>query len=173
MLLGFFCLFPVIYHFFALFLAEAESSDSSKAGSDSSGESADSSEYELSSEEEDDEDEEQESAAQNVEEEGKRTETSSSSSSSTTSSSDEGEEEAETRAQSSPVGLVPEDKEDQRSREEISSKLKSRPPSPKEEVEDLKPPSPKGIPSESLLLNLYHAGQPCIISIKVFIILKY
>ncbi|XP_059214705.1 histone-lysine N-methyltransferase SETD1B-A isoform X2 [Centropristis striata] len=124
---------------------EAESSSSSKASSDSSSESADSSEYELSSEEEEDEEEREEGAAQEVEVEGKATSTSSSSSSS--SSSDEEEVKAETKPPSPPVGPVPEDKEDKRSREELSSKLKRRPPSPVEEVkEDLKPPSPKGVP---------------------------
>ncbi|XP_078127225.1 histone-lysine N-methyltransferase SETD1B-A isoform X4 [Sander vitreus] len=117
---------------------EAESSASSKASSDSSAESADSSEYELSSEEEEDEVEEQEAeAAQDVEAEGKVAQTSSSSSSSSTSSSDEEEGKTETKAPSPPPGLVSEDKEN----------LRRRPPSPAEEVtEDLKPPSPNGIP---------------------------
>ncbi|XP_038589881.1 histone-lysine N-methyltransferase SETD1B-A isoform X1 [Micropterus salmoides] len=122
---------------------ERESTASSKASSDSSGES--SSEYELSSEE--DEEEEEEVPEQDMEHEGKETKTSSSSSSSTSSSSDEEEVELETKAPSPPAGPVPEDKEDQRSREGLSSKPKLRPPSPEEEVmEDLKPPSPKGIP---------------------------
>lgn len=139
--------FPVIHNFFASSRAEAESSASSKASSDSSGESSDSSEYELSSEEEGDEEEEaEELAAQDVEDEGKVAPTSSSSSSSSTSSSDEEEGEAETEVRSPPAGPVPEDKEDQKSGEELSSKPKHRPPSPGEEVmEDLKPPSPKGI----------------------------
>ncbi|XP_074474866.1 histone-lysine N-methyltransferase SETD1B-A isoform X2 [Sebastes fasciatus] len=128
---------------------EAESSSSSKASSDSSAESADSSEYELSSEEEGDEEEEDEEAAAavDVEAEGKAVETSSSSSSSSTSSSDEEEGKTETKPPSPPAVPVPEDKEDKRSREELSSKPKRRPPSPKEEVkEDLKPPSSKGLP---------------------------
>ncbi|XP_051269225.1 histone-lysine N-methyltransferase SETD1B-A isoform X4 [Dicentrarchus labrax] len=127
---------------------EAESSDSSKASSDSSGESEDSSEYELSSEEEEDEEEEEAevTVAQDVDDEGKEVKITSSSSSSTTSSSDEEEREAETKAQSPLTRPVPEDKEDHRSREEISSKPKRRPPSPEEVMEDLKPPSPKGIP---------------------------
>ncbi|XP_051269223.1 histone-lysine N-methyltransferase SETD1B-A isoform X2 [Dicentrarchus labrax] len=127
---------------------DAESSDSSKASSDSSGESEDSSEYELSSEEEEDEEEEEAevTVAQDVDDEGKEVKITSSSSSSTTSSSDEEEREAETKAQSPLTRPVPEDKEDHRSREEISSKPKRRPPSPEEVMEDLKPPSPKGIP---------------------------
>ncbi|XP_029299946.1 histone-lysine N-methyltransferase SETD1B-A isoform X3 [Cottoperca gobio] len=123
---------------------EAESSASSKASSASSAESADSSEYELSSEEEGDEEEEGEVA---VHVEGEVKVTSSSSSSSSTSSSDEEEVKAETKAQSPPSRPIPEDKEDRRSREELSSKPKRRPPSPEEEVtEELKPPSPKGLP---------------------------
>ncbi|XP_031133639.1 histone-lysine N-methyltransferase SETD1B-A isoform X4 [Sander lucioperca] len=115
---------------------EAESSASSKASSDSSAESADSSEYELSSEEDEVEEQEAE-ATQDVEAEGKVAQTSSSSSSSSTSSSDEEERKTETKAPSPPAGPVPEDKEN----------LRRRPPSPAEEVtEDLKPPSPKGIP---------------------------
>ncbi|XP_037608232.1 histone-lysine N-methyltransferase SETD1B-A isoform X4 [Sebastes umbrosus] len=128
---------------------EAESSSSSKASSDSSAESADSSEYELSSEEEEDEEEEDEEAAAavDVEAEGKAVETSSSSSSSSISSSDEEEGKTETKPPSPPAVPVPEDKEDKRSREELSSKPKRRPPSPKEELkEDLKPPSSKGLP---------------------------
>ncbi|XP_040012508.1 histone-lysine N-methyltransferase SETD1B-A isoform X2 [Xiphias gladius] len=126
---------------------EAESSASSKASSDSSAESEDSSEYELSSEEEDDEEEEGEATAEDAEDEGRGAETSSSSSSSTSSSSDEEEGEAVAKPPSPPAGSVLEDKEDKRSKEELSSKPNRRPPSPEDEVmEDLKPPSPKGIP---------------------------
>ncbi|XP_044189173.1 histone-lysine N-methyltransferase SETD1B-A isoform X2 [Thunnus albacares] len=122
---------------------EGESSDSSKASSDSSAESDDSSEYELSTEEEDEEG----AARVDMEDDGKVAKTSSSSSSSTSSSSDEEDGEADTRPPSPPAGPVPEDKEDHRSREELSSKHRRRPPSPEEaEMEDLKPPSPKGIP---------------------------
>ncbi|XP_030290835.1 histone-lysine N-methyltransferase SETD1B-A isoform X2 [Sparus aurata] len=125
---------------------EAETSSSSKASSDSSGESDDSSEYELSSEEEEDEEEER-VMAKDAEDADKEARTSSSSSSSTSSTSDEEEEEAESKAQSPPVGTVSEDKEEQKSRAELSSKSKRRPPSPEEEMmEDMKPPSPKGIP---------------------------
>ncbi|XP_036972263.1 histone-lysine N-methyltransferase SETD1B-A isoform X2 [Acanthopagrus latus] len=125
---------------------EAESSSSSKDSSDSSGESDDSSEYELSSEEEEDEEEER-AMAKDAEDADKEARTSSSSSSSTSSTSDEEEEEAESKAQSPPVGLVLEDKEEQKSRAELSSKSKRRPPSPDEDMmEDVKPPSPKGIP---------------------------
>ncbi|KAM8743184.1 histone-lysine N-methyltransferase SETD1B-A isoform 3-T4 [Acanthopagrus schlegelii] len=125
---------------------EAESSSSSKDSSDSSGESDDSSEYELSSEEEEDEEEER-AMAKDAEDADKEARTSSSSSSSSSSTSDEEEEEAESKAQSPPVGLVLEDKEEQKSRAELSSKSKRRPPSPDEEMmEDVKPPSPKGIP---------------------------
>uniref|UniRef100_A0A8C2ZYS8 SET domain containing 1B, histone lysine methyltransferase a n=1 Tax=Cyclopterus lumpus TaxID=8103 RepID=A0A8C2ZYS8_CYCLU len=130
---------------------EGENSASSKATSDSSAESADSSEYELSSEEEEDEEEEEEGAAavQDVEVEGKEAVTSSSSSSSSISSSDEDEGKAKTKAPCPPSGTVPEDMEEHRSREELSSKPKSRPPSPEAEVtEDLKPPSPKAIPGD-------------------------
>ncbi|KAM7369030.1 hypothetical protein PAMP_013329 [Pampus punctatissimus] len=126
---------------------EAESSESSKASSDSSEESDDSSEYELSSEEEEDDEEEEGTAVVDMEDEGKVAKTSSSSSSSTSSSSDEEEGEEDTKPSSPPAGLLPEDKEDHRSREELSSKPKHRPPSPEGEVtEDLKPPSIKGIP---------------------------
>ncbi|XP_040914387.1 histone-lysine N-methyltransferase SETD1B-A isoform X2 [Toxotes jaculatrix] len=123
--------------------AEAESSASSKASSDSSAESSDSSEYELSSEEDEDEEEEGEAAAVDTEDEGKEAETSSSSSSATSSSSDEEEGEAEAKPPSPPAGLVLDDKEDKRNREELSNKAKHRPPSPEEAV---MPPSPKGIP---------------------------
>ncbi|XP_056259559.1 histone-lysine N-methyltransferase SETD1B-A isoform X1 [Seriola aureovittata] len=123
---------------------EAESSASSKASSDSSAESEDSSEYELSSEEGDD-GEERETAAEEAEDEGKEAESSSSSSSSTSSSSED-EGEAEAKPPSPPAEPVLEDKEDNRNKEDLSSKPKRRPPSPKEEVMDLKPPSPKGIP---------------------------
>ncbi|XP_068562232.1 histone-lysine N-methyltransferase SETD1B-A isoform X2 [Cebidichthys violaceus] len=127
---------------------EGQSSASSKASSDSSAESADSSEYELSSEEEEDEEEEEEEgAAQDVEPESKVAKTSSSSSSSSISSSDEDEGKAETKQPCPPSGTVAEVTEDQRSREELSGKSKCRPPSPEAEVmEDVKPPSPKGIP---------------------------
>ncbi|XP_071321272.1 histone-lysine N-methyltransferase SETD1B-A isoform X4 [Trachinotus anak] len=124
---------------------EAESSASSKASSDSSAESSDSSEYELSSEEDGDE-EKGETAAEDAEDESKEAETSSSSSSSPSSSSDEEEGEAEAKPPSPPAEPVLEDKVDKRSKEELSSKPKRRPPSPEEEVMDLKPPSPKGIP---------------------------
>nr|XP_046230287.1 histone-lysine N-methyltransferase SETD1B-A isoform X4 [Scatophagus argus] len=124
---------------------EAQSSASSKTSSDSSEESSDSSEYESSSDE-DDEEEAEALTGQDVDDEDKVSRTSSSSSSSTTSSSDEEQGEAETVAQSPPAGPVPENKEDQRSKEELSSKPKRRPPSPEEVMEDLKPPSPKRIP---------------------------
>ncbi|XP_034565071.1 histone-lysine N-methyltransferase SETD1B-A isoform X3 [Notolabrus celidotus] len=134
---------------------EAESSASSKASSDSSGESSDSSsEYELSSEEEE---EEQEATSRDVDDvDVKKAVTSSSSSSSTSSSSsDEEAEEAETKASSPPVGQVKEEKEDQRSLEELSSKVKRRPPSPKEEVmEDRKPLSPKGLPEKGSVIGV-------------------
>ncbi|XP_068429666.1 histone-lysine N-methyltransferase SETD1B-A isoform X2 [Clinocottus analis] len=130
---------------------DGESSASSKASSVSSAESADSSGYELSSEEEEDEEEEEEeetaAAVQDVEAEGKEAGTTSSSSSSSISSSDEDGGKAETKAPCAPSGTVPEDAEEPRSREALSSKLQIRPPSPEAEVkEDVKPSSPKGIP---------------------------
>ncbi|XP_041666393.1 histone-lysine N-methyltransferase SETD1B-A isoform X3 [Cheilinus undulatus] len=135
---------------------ESESSASSKASSDSSGESEDSSsEYELSSEEE--EEQEERLSRGDGDDDVKKSETSSSSSSSTSSSSssDEEEEEVETKVSSPPAGPVPEIKEEQRSTEEMSSKAKPRPPSPKEEVmEDRKPPSPKGPPVKERVISV-------------------
>ena len=148
-------LFPVVNLFFASFLAEPDSSASSKASSDSSAESSDSSaessdssDDELSSEEEED----GETAAVDVED-GKKAETSSSaSSSSSSSSSDEEGEDANTKPSSPPTGAFREVKEELRDREELSTKSKCRPPSPKEELmEDLKPPSPKSVLGECLL----------------------
>ncbi|XP_060917780.1 histone-lysine N-methyltransferase SETD1B-A isoform X3 [Labrus mixtus] len=125
--------------------SDDESSASSKARSDSSGDSDDSSsEYELSSEEEEEEDDEK--ASREVDNDVKKADTSSTSSSSSSSSSDEEGEEAKTKASSPTARPLSEEKEDQRSREELSSKANHRPPSPKEEVmEDRKPPSPKGL----------------------------
>ncbi|KAM4635161.1 histone-lysine N-methyltransferase SETD1B-A [Polymixia lowei] len=146
---------------------EVESSASSKVGSDSSAESGDSSDYESSSEEEEEEEEEEkeeeEEMAVDVVDEGKEdaVQTSSSSSSSSPSSSDE-EVEAETKVQSAATGPVPEDEEVQSSKEELRSKPKRRAHSPGEEavdpgqgkLEDLKPPSPKGVPVEEPDIDL-------------------
>lgn len=127
----------------ASFLAEAESSASSKVSSDSSTESSDSSvessdsEYELSSEEEDEEEEEM---VADDEMDGKEAVTSSSSSSSsTTSSSDEADKEVESKPPS-PLAVPVKT-------EELSIKSKHRPPSPVEEGR--KPSSPKGVPGNS------------------------
>ncbi|XP_035041005.2 histone-lysine N-methyltransferase SETD1B-A isoform X4 [Hippoglossus stenolepis] len=116
---------------------EAESSASSKVGSDSSAESEDSSENELSSEEEEEE-EKEEVETVGEDDEGKGAVTSTTSSSSSSSSSDE---EAEAKPPSPPARPVLEDKEEKRSKEVVSSKIKRRPPSPVEEKVDLKPPS--------------------------------
>ncbi|KAM3600080.1 uncharacterized protein V6R79_017094 [Siganus canaliculatus] len=143
---------------------EAESSDSSKASSASSSQSSDS-EYEVTSDEE--EEERAEVTVLDAEDEGKKTKTSSSSSSSTTSSSDDEEEEeekvqreeeAEAKAHSSPAGSTPENKDERRSREELSIKSKHRPHTPEEEEEEEevleKPPSPKGLPDKKPELSL-------------------
>ncbi|KAM3874292.1 histone-lysine N-methyltransferase SETD1B-A [Diretmus argenteus] len=139
---------------------EAESSASSKVGTDSSAESQDSSDYESSSGEE----EEEEEMVVDIEDERKDAEvqTSSTSSSSSSSSSDEDEVEAETKAPSTPLGPAPEDEEDQRPSEELSSKPKPRPPSPEEDRVDTahsnlevpKPPSPKAVPVEEPEINV-------------------
>ncbi|XP_068190920.1 histone-lysine N-methyltransferase SETD1B-A isoform X2 [Antennarius striatus] len=122
---------------------EAESSSSSKDSSDSSRESSDS-EYELSS---DEEDVAEALAQQDVEDKGKETRSSSSSSSSTSSSSDEEFKEAEPEVQSPPAGAVPQNQKDQRSKEELTGKIKCRSPVCEEKVTvDVKPTSPKVIP---------------------------
>ncbi|XP_067339263.1 histone-lysine N-methyltransferase SETD1B-A isoform X3 [Channa argus] len=135
---------------------EAESSTSSKPSSDSSAESDISSEYDVSSEEEETEEEEEKAMPEDVKDEGRAAETSSSSSSSASSassSSSDGEEaEAKPRSPSPPARPVLEVKEDKRNMEELSGKPKHRPPSPKEMVEDLKPPSPK-VKEQDIIVN--------------------
>ncbi|XP_058473303.1 histone-lysine N-methyltransferase SETD1B-A isoform X2 [Solea solea] len=123
--------------------SDDESSASSKASSDSSAESGDSSDNELSSE---DEEEAGETGVDDAEDRDKEAVTSLTSSSSASSSSDEEEGAgAEAKPPSPPAAPVLEAHEDKSSKEVMSSKTKRRPPSPKEEPVDLKPPSPKGI----------------------------
>ncbi|XP_066506787.1 histone-lysine N-methyltransferase SETD1B-A [Hoplias malabaricus] len=116
---------------------EAGSSSSSKSDSDSSA-SESSSEYDSSSEEEREEVEEEEGDAMVTGEE-EEAQTSSSSSSSSSISSDE-ELESEKKAPSSPLAPpVEEEQESERTESE---------PAPRAVLDNLRPPSPKGLPVE-------------------------
>ncbi|KAI4897908.1 hypothetical protein NFI96_023111 [Prochilodus magdalenae] len=117
---------------------EAESSSSSKSDSDSSA-SDSSSEYDSSSEEE--REEEEEEVVMEMGEEAE-TRTSSSSSSSSTSSSDE-EEESELKAPGTPPApsLEEECESGQLEAEEATRSVRAA-------LDDLQPPSPKGLPVE-------------------------
>ncbi|XP_007255045.3 histone-lysine N-methyltransferase SETD1B-A isoform X1 [Astyanax mexicanus] len=124
--------------------SDEEGSSSSKSGPDSSSSSSESSsEYDSSSEEEREEEEEEEEAevAMEVGEE-EETRTSSTSSSSSSSSSDE-EEESEVKALSTPPG-PPLEKECESGQQGAEEAV----PPNRTAVENLRPPSPKGLPVE-------------------------
>ncbi|XP_020340705.2 histone-lysine N-methyltransferase SETD1B-A isoform X1 [Oncorhynchus kisutch] len=147
---------------------ELASSASSKVDSDSSA-TGDSSEYDSSSEEEAEEEEEEEVAV-DVESLPDKDEDHVRTSSSSSSSASSSEQEVEPKAPSTPLVPPPEDEpselagldEDQRPREGLKLKPNHRALSEGEEaaepgrtsLEDLRPPSPKGVPAEEPDIDL-------------------
>nr|XP_009303941.1 histone-lysine N-methyltransferase SETD1B-A isoform X1 [Danio rerio] len=136
---------------------EASSSSSSKSGSDSSG-SESSSDYESSSEEEEEEEEEEERIVGMDDEEDVDARTSTSSSTTSTSSSDE-EEVVEVKAPSTPTGPPPEEEPNELGRLEAvdEAEIDHKPSMVsliKTKVEEVRPPSPKGLPADELDVDL-------------------
>ncbi|XP_056322188.1 histone-lysine N-methyltransferase SETD1B-A isoform X2 [Danio aesculapii] len=136
---------------------ETSSSTCSKSGSDSSG-SESSSDYESSSEEEEEEEEEEERIVGMDDEEDVDARTSSSSSTTSTSSSDE-EEDVEVKAPSTPTGPPPEEEPNELGRLEAvdETEIDHKPSmvsSIKPKVEEVRPPSPKGLPANKLDIDL-------------------
>ncbi|XP_056099584.1 histone-lysine N-methyltransferase SETD1B-A isoform X3 [Rhinichthys klamathensis goyatoka] len=134
---------------------EASSSSSSKSDSDSSG-SESSSDYESSSEEEEEEEEEEERVVE-IEDEDDDAQTSSSSSSSSSSTSNE--EDLDVKSPSTPIGPPPEEEPSELNRLEVLDKAEldhkhSTVSSIKPGINDVRPPSPKGLPVDEPDIDL-------------------
>ncbi|XDV54659.1 hypothetical protein PO909_022898 [Leuciscus waleckii] len=134
---------------------EASSSSSSKSDSDSSG-SESSSDYESSSEEEEEEEEEEERMV-GIEDEDDDAQTSSSSSSSSSSTSNE--EDVDVKSPSTPIGPPPEEEPSELNRLEVLDKAEldhkhSTVSSIKPGINDVRPPSPKGLPVDEPDIDL-------------------
>ncbi|XP_058645017.1 histone-lysine N-methyltransferase SETD1B-A isoform X3 [Onychostoma macrolepis] len=132
----------------------SSSSSSSKSDSDSSG-SESSSDYESSSGEEEEEEEEQAVAMEDEDED--NAQTSSTSSSSSSSSSEE--EDVEVKAPSTPTGPPPEEEPNDLGRLEVLDEAEidhkhTAVSSIKPGVEDMWPPSPKGLPADEPDIDL-------------------
>ncbi|XP_043106016.1 histone-lysine N-methyltransferase SETD1B-A isoform X4 [Puntigrus tetrazona] len=132
----------------------SSSSSSSKSDSDSSG-SESSSEYESSSGEEEEEEEEQTVAMEDEDEDDAQTSSTTSSSSSSSSE----EEDLEVKAPSTPTGPPPEEELHDLGRPEALDEAEidhkhAAVSSIKTEVEDVWPPSPKGLPADEPDIDL-------------------